>query len=212
MKFKRETQLPYPQPWEWVRDNIYFEDDKLFFVDVGAHDGVSSSNTGHFEIDLEWNGICIEPNPQVFEQLKKNRKCKLYNCCVGSSNDEVNFLLISGYAEMLSGIYSEYDEKHLQRIESEIQKHGGKKEIIKIESKSLKTILKENKVAKVDYLSIDVEGAELEVLKGIDFLEVDVRVISVENNGYDNKPKEYLLNSGYEWIAKCCSDDIFVKK
>lgn len=103
-------------------------------------------------------------------------------------------------------------KKHLQRIESEIQKHGGKKEIIKIESKSLKTILKENKVAKVDYLSIDVEGAELEVLKGIDFLEVDVRVISVENNGYDNKPKEYLLNSGYEWIAKCCSDDIFVKK
>lgn len=52
MKFKRETQLPYPQPWEWVRDNIDFEDDKLFFVDVGAHDGVSSSNTGHFEIDL----------------------------------------------------------------------------------------------------------------------------------------------------------------
>ena len=113
MKFKRETQLPYPQPWEWVRDNIYFEDDKLFFVAVGAHDGVSSSNTGHFEIDLEWNGICIEPNPQVFEQLKKNRKCKLYNCCVGSSNDEVNFLLISGYAEMLKhGLIQDIDYWH----------------------------------------------------------------------------------------------------
>ena len=67
MKFKREPQLPYPQPWEWITDNINFEDKELFFVDVGAHDGISSSNTGHFEIDLGWDGICIEPNPLVFD-------------------------------------------------------------------------------------------------------------------------------------------------
>lgn len=212
MKFKRESQLPYPQPWEWIRDNIEFEDQELFFVDVGAHDGISSSNTGYFEIELGWDGICIEPNSLVFDKLKENRNCKLYNCCAGSENKEVDFLLITGYAEMLSGIYSEYDKNHLTRIDNEIINNGGKKELIKVKSYPLKEILKENNVKKIDYLSIDVENAEMEVLKGINFSEVDIRVISIENCEYNDSAKKYLIDNGYQWIHKCCSDDIFIKK
>ena len=69
---------------------------------------------------------------------------------------------------MLSGIKSEYDPKHLERINSEVAKHGGSINTVKIQSRRLDSILEENKITKIDYLSIDTEGSELSVLKSID--------------------------------------------
>jgi hypothetical protein len=60
-------------------------------------------------------------------------------------------------------------------------------------------------------LSIDVEGAELQVLEGIDFKNHDIDVISLEDNGYTDKPKLFLLNKNYQFITKICSDLIFKK-
>jgi hypothetical protein len=64
----------------------------------------------------------------------------------------------------------------------------------------------------VDYLSIDVEGAELQVLEGIDFDNHYIDVISLEDNGYNDKTKEFLLNKNYKFVTKICSDMIFKKK
>ena len=46
-----------------------------FFVDIGAHNGVNFSNSLFFETYRDWKGVCIEPIPEVFEQLQKNRNC-----------------------------------------------------------------------------------------------------------------------------------------
>jgi FkbM family methyltransferase len=212
LNFKRQEDLPYPQPWEWVRDNINFYDEELFYVDVGANDGLVVSNTAHFDLNLGWKGICVEPHPRAFSELQKNRPNSInLNYCITDSEGEVDFLSISGYAEMLSGIKNFYSEDHLKRIDSEIEKHGGEKQIIKIVSKPLWEVLKEYDVKKIDYLSIDTEGSEFEILNGIDFDQVDIRVISTENSS-NKEINKLLQNKGYIFAGFVCGDEIYHKK
>lgn len=212
LNFKRKEDLPYPQPWEWVRDNINFSDEELFYVDIGANDGLIVSNTAHFDLNLGWKGICVEPHPRSFSELQKNRPNSInLNYCITDSEGEVDFLSISGYAEMLSGIKNFYSEDHLKRIDSEIKKHGGEKQIIKIVSKPLWKVLKKYDVKKIDYLSIDTEGSEFEILNGIDFDQVDIRVISTENSS-NKEINKLLQNKGYIFAGFVCGDEIYHKK
>lgn len=212
MAFERQHDLPYPQPWEWVKDNIEFSDDKCFYVDIGANDGLIVSNTSHFDLNLGWDGICIEPHPRAFSELEKNRtRSTNLNLCVSSQSGEVDFLVVSGYAEMLSGINDQYHPDHKKRIDSEILRHGGTKELVKIQSKPLSQIFEEHYVTKVDYLSIDTEGSEYDILSSIDYDAVDVRVITTENSS-GSDIKNFLKGKGYEFALQCCADEIYYKK
>src|SRR5687767_14863567 len=76
------------------------------FVDIGANDGITLSNTYFFEKYRDWTGICIEPIPAVFEKLRANRKAICVNGCIAPSNGTAEFLWVSGAAEMLSGLPS----------------------------------------------------------------------------------------------------------
>jgi FkbM family methyltransferase len=211
MIYQRESTLPYPQPWEYVMHNIFNNTKNLFFIDVGAHDGLCSSNTAYAEMDLDWNGICVEPHPDVYPKLIKNRKCKTYNCCISENTQEVEFCSIRGYSEMLSGIKSTYDEKHMDRIKNEITTHGGELNIIKIQSKTLNNLFEENNINHVNYLSIDTEGSELNVLKSVNLNKYKIDVISAENNGYNSDVKDYLKDL-YLFVGKVCHDEIYVRK
>jgi len=211
MIYQREVGLPYPQPWEFVMHSIFKNKPNLFFIDVGAHDGLSSSNSAYAEMDLGWNGICVEPHPDVYSKLIAARKCKTYNCCISEVETELEFCCISGYSEMLSGIKSAYSEPHLQRIQNEIAQHGGEMVILKIPSKTLNTIIAENNIEHIDYLSIDTEGSELSVLKSIDLHKHKVTVISAENNNYNNHVHDYL-DELYHFVGKVCHDEIYIRK
>jgi FkbM family methyltransferase len=211
MKYHREEGLPYPQPWEFIMHSIFNNEKNLFFIDVGAHDGLSSSNTAYAELDLNWNGICIEPHPEVYSKLVSVRKCKTYNCCISDVEIEQEFYCIRGYAEMLSGIKSTYSEQHLKRIYNEIEQHGGEIINLKIQSKTLNSIIEENNIKEIDYLSIDTEGSELNVLKSLDLNKYKIKVISVENNGYNNHVNDYL-NDLYYFVRKVCHDEIYIRK
>jgi FkbM family methyltransferase len=209
--FIRQEGLPYPQPWEWVRDNIKFDTSEQTYVDIGANDGYTYSNTIYFENVLNWKGICIEPHPTAFKKLENTRKSANYNCCISDKDENIDFLLIEGYAEMLSGIYDKYDPRHLERIEREIEQNGGYKKIVEIQSRRINDILEENSLYKIGYLSIDTEGSELEILKSIDYDKFDIRIISCENNGYSDDAKLFVISKGYYHIGKVCGDDIFEK-
>jgi FkbM family methyltransferase len=210
MNFNREESLPYPQPWEFVINKL---DNKRngFFIDIGAYDGLTISNTAYMELDLDWNGICIEPNPVVFSKLEKNRNCICENIGISGDNIELDFLKIEGYSEMLSGFFNFYDEKHLERIDNEIKRFGGAKEIIKIKTKNLNNLISEHNIKFVDYLSIDVEGLEKEIIENINFDNVYIDFISVENNYNDNEIRIFLSEKGYYFLENVCGDDIFRK-
>jgi FkbM family methyltransferase len=183
-----------------------------FFLDIGAHDGITYSNTYFFEKHREWKGICIEPLPNVFKKLKVNRNCILVNGALAEDNKIVNFLQIEGYSEMLSGITKNYNKDHLKRIDLELKEHGGSKKEIQIKSYNINTLLSENNIKTIDYCSIDVEGSELEIIKTFNFSEIDIKVFSIENNYKDDKVRDILQENNYVLFDTVGSDDIFIQK
>lgn len=152
------------------------------FLDIGAHDGETLSNSLFFEEELGWSGICFEPIPEIFEKLKQRRKCICINAPVYNKKTSVNFLKNNGYTEMLSGILETYDSNHKQRITDENKQYGGESETIQLETVLLNDVLEEYDIKTIDYLSIDTEGSEFEILSSIDYEKYNINVISVEVN------------------------------
>lgn len=181
-----------------------------FFLDIGAHDGISYSNTFFFEKERQFKGICFEPNPFVFEKLQQNRHCKLMNVCIGDEGDTLDFMKVSGYGEMLSGLVDSFDERHLQRIEEGIKNFGGTKEIIKVKSVNLAN-LPDLKGKVIDYCNIDTEGNEMIILKTIDFSKLNIRVFTIENNYRNPAQQQILFDNGYE-LFHIAGDEFFIKK
>ena len=179
------------------------------FVDVGAYDGIFFSNTAYFEKELGWTGFCIEPNPAVFKQLEKNRKCVCLNYCISDKMEELQFLSVSGYGEMLSGLINFFDENHYNRIETIIKEHGGSKTIIDIPSMPLKDIFAQHSITEIDYCNIDVEGGEMAVLNSLDFSKVCIKVFTIENNNRTNRVRDFLGPKGYKLIGKLGADEVY---
>ena len=182
-----------------------------YFVDVGAHDGVSFNNTLYFEKNKGWSGINVEPMPNVYEKLLANRPdCININCAVSDKDGQAEFIINTGHTNMLSGLKSDYDPRHLNRLTYELSEHGGESRTVLVDTKRLQSIFDAHGVKRVHYLSIDVEGAEFNVIKSIDFTKVFIDVIGFENNYSDVSLPiiNYLESKGYKVVLQ--SDDIFM--
>ncbi len=196
---------------KYVHEHFFQNKRNGVFVDVGAHDGIAINNTYFLEKELGWTGICIEPNPTVFENLKKNRSCLCIQACAAEKAGTVQFIQAKGYTEMLSGMVHTFDPRHLVRLKREITQHGGSYAIIDVPAINLNTILKEHGLAHVDFLSIDVEGGEFEILKTIDFRTIHISVITIENNYNDNRQRQFLNSKGFQLVAILGgTDEIYV--
>lgn len=182
-----------------------------FFIDVGAHDGISINNTLYFEKNNNWTGVNVEPIKKIYNDLVANRpNCININCAVCNNDGKTEFICNNGYTEMISGIKDTFDHRHVNRLQHENKLHGSTTEIIEVETKRLETICDSHKITHINYLSIDVEGAEFEVIKSINFDKVYIDVIGFENN-YDDTSipiVEYLKERNYIVIHK--SLDIFM--
>lgn len=199
---------------KYLEENIFKGHKYGFFVDIGAHDGVSINNTLYFESKNNWSGICAEPIPEIFDKLKINRhKCINLNLAIDNNDGNTEFIHNKGHTEMLSGIKNHYDPRHSQRLQREIQSNGGSTQIINVPTKKLSTIFKENNIKNVNYLSIDVEGGEFPVIKSIDFDNVFIDVIGFENNYSDTVTTNiinYLSEKGYKTTSYRGCDVIMI--
>lgn len=200
---------------KWLNENIFKNKKNGFFVDIGAHDGISLSNTYFYEKELDWKGICIEPIPFVYQKLYKNRSCECIHGCAYNRSGTIKFQQLEGYTEMLSGIDEAYNERHRQRVNRELEQHGDKRKYFDVNCFQLSDILRSRGVKHVDYLSIDTEGSEMQVLSGINFDEVEIDVIDLEVN-YRNEDEEkfnkYLESKGYVFFTRLTDDNIYVNK
>ncbi|MEM9347254.1 MAG: FkbM family methyltransferase [Planctomycetota bacterium] len=180
------------------------------YVDIGANDGVTLSNTLLFE-QMGWEGVCIEPHPKVFELLQDNRRCPLINACILDQNGVVDFVEVDGYANMLSGIKQFFSASHQERIDREIQRHGGAQRTIPIQAITFQSIQDLLDLKPIDYLSIDTEGCELAILKSIDLKKTLIRSIGVENGSGSPALFRYLTRNGYD-LATCVGcDEIYLR-
>jgi FkbM family methyltransferase len=195
---------------KWVVENIAKGIQPGTFVDIGAHDGVSFSNTCFLERNLGWNGLAIEPMPDVYERLRSNRSCITVQGGVDAASRTARFFRISGYAEMLSGIVDQYDSRHVRRIQREIDKYGGKIEEISIRCFTVDELLNAHNIRHVHYLSMDVEGSELSILRSIDFDRIKVDVLGIENNYKDYRIPQLMSEKGFRLTA-IVGDEFYVR-
>jgi FkbM family methyltransferase len=181
------------------------------FVDIGAHDGISYSNTYYLEKNKGWRGICVEPTPNNFTLLKRNRpEAICFNGCIYSKDDFVNFIRVEGPSEMLSGIKDTYNDSHMARAKTEVNQLGGAINEIKVEAMTLNTLCKKNGIFKIDLLCVDTEGSEEEIIMNIDFNTIEIDVICVENNYNSNVLRNFLFSKGFVFLCTVSADDIFV--
>jgi FkbM family methyltransferase len=193
-------------------DEYFDKKEGLTFLDIGAHDGVSISNTFFLEKERKWKGICVEAQPSEFQKLKSNRNCTCVNVAVSDYNGETDFIYVEGYANMLSGISDDYNLSHMQRIRNEVSTYGGAINTIKVPVRTLQSILDEHNTHKIDFCSIDTEGSEFNIIKSIDFDKTEIKVFIIENNYGEKTIEEFLVEKGYYLYKKIEWDDVFVKK
>ncbi len=190
---------------KYLVKNIFKGYKNGFFMDVGAHDGITFNNTMYFELNHNWQGINIEPIKEVYDKLQQNRPKSInLNCAVSDVNGTAKFICNTGYTEMLSGLKNQYDARHYDRLNKEIDQMGGTTEEIVVNTKTMESICDEHNIKNINYLSIDVEGAELNVVKSINFSKVFIDVISFENNYNDVSAPilELLKEKGYIMVHK----------
>lgn len=197
-------------------ENCIFKGHKNgIFMDVGAHDGVNHSNTLYFEVNHDWKGINIEPIKSVYDCLVTNRPHSInINCAVSDTNGKSQFSLNHGYTEMISGLVSHYDGRHLNRIRHENKHMNGHSEIVLMETRTIENICDEHNINHINYLSIDVEGAEYAVLKSVNYDKLFIDVIGFENNYPDteNIPIDFLKSKGYIKLPYHTADIFMIHK
>lgn len=179
------------------------------FVEVGAHDGVTFSNTWALEKLFGWTGLVVEPSPAAFARLQRTRGCTAVNGCIAAAPGRARFLEIEGCAAMLSGVVDHYDARHLARIDREIAAGGGTRREVEVTCMTLADLAAAHGLPRIDYLSIDTEGSEAAVLAGIDFTRLDVDLITVENNYGTPRLRRLLARSGFRMIAKIACDEVY---
>lgn len=184
-----------------------------FFLDSGASNGTSGSNSRLFEEAYGWSGICVEPNSAMFAELAATRSCICLNCCLHVDDRDVAFVESAG---VYGGIVDYYDPQHrrwLRHAVPHLPPEGEPLPTVRKAARTLRSILDEHRApAVIDYWSLDTEGSELALLKSFPFDDYRVRVITVEHNhGPSRGPiRDFLESVGFVLTRELGIDDGYV--
>jgi len=194
----------------------YLVKDSGYYVELGANDGIKQSNTLTLEKYRRWNGLLIEPHPGNFQKLIRNRSSRnqFENCaCVNAEFSSEKIEMV--YSDLMT-IQTEGLQDIVDPIAHAIQ--GG--EFLKNESvakfqataRTLTQLLEKNNAPeKMQLLSLDVEGAEMGVLQGLDFDRYSFEVICVETRELE-KIQTFLESQSYNLVERISHHDyVFVK-
>ena len=199
----------------------YFpENYKGVFLDIGAYDPIIISNSYYFELN-KWDTYCFEANPNLIPNLKMHRK-NVFNCAVSNEDKEdIDFNIV--YQNLnnddwnKTASFSSIDLNYfkLPVFQEFINKKEYKIEKIKIKQRSLNSILQNelNFIDKIDVIDIDIEGNELDCLKGIDLHKYMPKVLLIEN--MNNNHIFHTTGAGRLEriiISKICKSEIYITR
>jgi FkbM family methyltransferase len=176
-------------------------------VEVGANNGVDDSTTLFFE-ELGWKCILVEPNPDLCKEIRRKRRSTLFECAISSKRGEA-VLYVAGGADRSHGMSTISDS---QEDHDRIKSYGFDCVPVKVKVRTLDEILEETGIdCDIDFMSIDVEGLELEVLKGLSIEKWKPKIILVEDNSnFENKDvRNYLKQHEYVRFDRTGVNDWF---
>jgi FkbM family methyltransferase len=183
---------------EEVLEQYFPQDYKGVFLDVGAYEPINISNSYYFERN-GWNVYCFEANTLLIDELKKHRK-NVYNYAISNEDKDVcEFNVVKGIwggGSQMAGISAiDLDENYMKTFQSGIREISK----INVPQRSLNSVLNTEipEINEIDIMSIDVEGGELNVLKGIDLLKYKPKIMVIENVINNSNIEEYLNQYNY---------------
>ena len=190
---------------------------KGFYLEIGAFNGISESISLRFEKDLNWSGLLIEPNPLHFKYLKRNRPqniCLNYICL---SEEYLKKKLYIKNLNLMSYIvdernklqFTDYPIRRINNMAKEAKLGNFKTYECKIET--LANIFKKYNIKVIDLAIIDVEGSEIELLKGINFKKININYLCIERYNI-NKLKQFMKKKNYKFITKLHREDYVFKR
>lgn len=179
-----------------------------YFVEFGAANGLDLSNTYLMEKEFGWKGILAEPAITWHKDLTSNRECNIETKCVWKDSKSILTFNQVDVAELST--ISEYSSSDAHK---NMRKKG---KYYDVQTISLNDLLNKHNAPKdIDYLSIDTEGSEYEILSNFDFSEYTIGVITCEHNYTQTRDKLFLLltTQGYRRVFQDLSlfDDWYVK-
>jgi FkbM family methyltransferase len=182
-----------------------------FFIEAGANDGVTYSNTLYFEKYKKWTGILIEPIPELAEKCKLNRPgCIVEQAALVPSSfkeSQIEMWYCNHMSVVKGAMKSETEQ--MSHIEKGAEIQNVRTYELKVPAKNLSAIIDKYSIRNIDFLSLDVEGFELSVLRGIDFDRHRPTFMLIEAR-YRSEIEAYL-NSIYEPIAEFSKFDVLYK-
>ena len=199
---------------EFLNSNYFNHKRNGKYIELGAMDGVLYSNTKFFEDNLGWDGILIEPHPFNFNLLQQNRPNNfLFNNLVSCSEEDVVFKYFLDNYSGVSGIENTLPKEHFNNFYNKLDDPQAN---IILKPTSLSAIIKQTDIKHFDFLSLDVEGHEYEVLLSWDF-SIPIDVIIIETLGQSQTEKDelcrdILIKNGYVLDIKYKHNEIFILK
>lgn len=166
----------------------YFGDFKGTFLDIGANDGETFSNTRALAL-LGWKGVLVDPSPRAFERLKKlyhgHKGIYTYQFAISDHNGKA-MLQESGPQASASdvGLVSTFHAHEKARFERVV-----KYDPVEVKTLRWKTFLNRLRIKEFDFISMDIEGSELSVLPEMDLGKV--KMICIEHNGQKELKEQY---------------------
>ena len=171
-----------------------------YFVEFGAYDGTSHSNTKLLEDRFGWTGLLAEPNPDMADVLRSTRLAAVDSRCVWDVTGDTVDLLLTGDAELSSVADHAVRDLHSDSRQATAVR------TVAVPTVSLNDLLDEYAAPDViDFMSVDTEGTELRILQSFDFSRRKPRLVAVEHNGRDDMDALMLAN-GYERRFRVMSD------
>jgi len=196
---------------KYVAEQIYPGKRDGVFVDLGAFDGVIISNTLFFEQELGWTGLCVEPVPAVFARLRANRACACAQVAVADADGELEMDSPEGSLAVLSSFRASADPRHTRRLRRESAEQSLAVRTIRVPVRAVTPLLLEHGLRRVDYLSIDVESAELPILRSLDFDAISVGCIGVENDYHGDAIEKILVPRGFRKVGVVGCDEFYLR-
>lgn len=166
-----------------------------FFVEVGACDGLLFSNTCLLEQKFGWRGLLVEPAIKWHAELKRNRKCLISHLFVAGRSAETVQFCETEQGELSTALALADSDRH-----AELRKA---RKVYPVTTISLDALLKKYSApTHIDYLSLDTEGSELEILEAFDFSLYDIRCITCEHNFTSKRDLIHRLLAQHGYVRK----------
>lgn len=192
----------------------YLNYENGFFIEAGANDGLSQSNTALYEFSKGWKGLLVEPNKIKSDQCKANRPNSIVeNYALVSKNYDGRTIRgnfhTSGYADSLTAMVcddGDYDDEILSGHKKRILNDGN---FIEVPSTTMDSLLSKHNITSIDFFSLDVEGYEISVLNGMDLSFYRPKYFLIEMNYDERKTStiKYMESKNYKSLEYLTQND-----